>query len=198
MPSIDTAQPAGPRDRILDTASRLFYAHGLRAVGVDRLIAESGVAKASFYKHFPSKNDLIVAFLRRRHQTWMAWFAARLHSHCAGGPSMAAVAGVLREWFEDPAFHGCAFINAMAEDDLPEEARRVAQSHKEDLRDCLEDLARESGVADPALVADEALLIVEGAIVRAHMTGTSAAADLAAVMLGRLVPPKKSKPARRA
>jgi len=76
----EDATPFTPsaRDRILETAQRLFYRHGIRAVGVDRIIAESGVAKMSFYRHFPSKRDLVIAFLERRHRFWMDWFTRRV------------------------------------------------------------------------------------------------------------------------
>jgi AcrR family transcriptional regulator len=175
-----------PADRILDTAARLFYAEGLK-VGIDRIIAEAQVAKASFYHHYASKDELVVAFLRRRHATWMAWFSGRLEALCARRrPRLALVADVLREWFAEPAFRGCAFINAVADIGLAGEALGTAQSHKDELRDCLQALAERAGLAHAAAIADEALVIVEGAIVRAHMSGDPGAADVAARLLARL------------
>jgi len=177
---------ASPRDRILQTALTLFYADGLR-VGIDRIIAEAGVAKASFYRYFPAKDDLIQAFLDARHEHWMAWFVSRVDAVCAKQPpSLALAAEVLAEWFAEPGFRGCAFINAMAEGGLAAPAVSVVQRHKQDLLTYLVDLAGRAGNARPAEAAEEALLIIEGAIVRAHMTGDAAVAKTAARMLMRL------------
>ena len=177
---------ASPRERILQTALALFYADGLR-VGIDRIIAEAGVAKASFYRYFPAKDDLVQAFLEARHEHWMSWFAARVDALCAArGPSLALAAVALEEWFAEPTFRGCAFINAMADGGLAELSVGVVQRHKADLRIYLEDLARRAGSPDPLEAAEEALLIIDGAIVRAHLSGDAGAAKTAARMLGRL------------
>ena len=177
---------ASPRDRILQTALTLFYADGLR-VGIDRIIAEAGVAKASFYRYFPAKDDLIQAFLEARHEHWMAWFVGRVDALCAQQPpSLALAAVVLEEWFAEPGFRGCAFINAMAEGGLAAPSIGVVQRHKQDLLTYLADLAGRTGNAHPADAAEEALLIVEGAIVRAHMTDDAGVAKTAARMLMRL------------
>lgn len=175
-----------PRERILETALALFYAHGTRAVGIDRIIAESGVAKASFYRYFASKDDLVVAYLELRHARWMVWFEAALAARCAAkGYAMAQVAEVLREWFASPDFRGCAFINVSAEG-LGDAALEVARAHKQALRETLRRLAKDCGHARPAAVSDEALLIVEGAILRAQMTAEPKQADVAARLLAKL------------
>jgi AcrR family transcriptional regulator len=177
---------ASPRERILQTALALFYADGLR-VGIDRIIAEAGVAKASFYRYFPAKDDLIQAFLEARHEHWMTWFVGRVDALCAKQPpSLALAAVVLEEWFAEPGFRGCAFINAMAEGGLAAPAVSVVQRHKQELLAYLRDLAGRAGNLHPAEAAEEALLIIEGAIVRAHMTGDAAVARTAARMLMRL------------
>ena len=177
---------ASPRDRILQTALALFYADGLR-VGIDRIIAEAGVAKASFYRYFPAKDDLIQAFLETRHEHWMAWFAGRVDALCTRQPpSLALAAVVLGEWFAEPGFRGCAFINAMADGGLAAPSIGVVQRHKQDLLAYLVALARRAGNPHPADAAEEALLIIEGTIVRAHMTGEPAVAKTAARMLMRL------------
>lgn len=169
--AFDKSAPA--RLRIIETAMRLFYAHGTRAVGIDRIIGESGVAKMSFYHHFPSKADLVAAFLEERHVRWMAWFAARLEARRAKrGGHLAAVADVLREWFATPDFHGCAFINILAETDRSSRRERdIARRHKEELQALLVEQARKDGAARPAEAGRRALIVVEGAIVRAEMTG---------------------------
>jgi len=104
------------RERILLTAHDLFYREGIRATGVDRLIAESGVAKLTFYRHFASKNNLVQAYLTHRHDTWMTWFTQTLAQHQPRrGPAWKALPPTLAEWFDQPAFRGCAFINAAVE-----------------------------------------------------------------------------------
>lgn len=181
-----TATKALPaRERILETALRLFYAHGTRAVGVDRIIAESGVAKMSFYNHFPSKADLVTAFLEERHARWMAWFrsqlAARRTKH---GNNLAAVADVLRDWFAAPDFHGCAFINILAETDRTSTRERAtARRHKDELLALLIERAKNDGAARPTEAGRLALMVVEGAIVRAEMTGDGARAAADAKLL---------------
>lgn len=169
-------KPTSARAKILETALRLFYAHGTRAVGVDRIIAESGVAKMSFYNHFPSKADLIAAFLEERHVRWMSWFRASLDARrTKAGGHLPAVADVLRSWFVSPDFHGCAFINILAETERTSTRERdIARRHKEDLLDLLIDLARKDGATRPAEAGRLALIVVEGAIVRAEMTGEAA------------------------
>jgi AcrR family transcriptional regulator len=176
------AAPVTPsvRDRILETAQRLFYRHGIRAVGVDRIIAESGVAKMSFYRHFPSKKDLVVAFLERRHRFWMDWFTRRVQELAENrtSPGLAVLADALQEWFSEPDFRGCAFINTVAElsEDSAEE-RRIAADHKRELWDFIRTLIPKQPrfAADDA--ADLAVLIIDGAIVRAQMTGKAETAE---------------------
>jgi len=162
--------------KIIEAALRLFYAHGTRAVGIDRIIAEAGVAKMSFYHHFPSKADLVAVFLEERHTRWMAWFRAGLEAHAPKrGSNLAAVADVLREWFETRDFHGCAFINILAETDRTAiRERDIARRHKNELLDLLVEQARLDGIARPAEAGRLALIVVEGAIVRAEMTGEAA------------------------
>jgi AcrR family transcriptional regulator len=104
------------RERIVRTAHDLFYRDGIRATGIDRVIAESGVAKLTFYRHFPSKHDLVLAYLARRHEHWMDWFNdALVRYRPANGPAWHAVPAALTEWFERESFRGCAFINAAVE-----------------------------------------------------------------------------------
>lgn len=175
------AAPTSARARILETALRLFYAHGTRAVGIDRIIAESAVAKMSFYNHFPSKADLVAAFLEERHARWMAWFRTRLDARRSKpGARLAAVADVLREWFTATDFHGCAFINILAETERSSRRERdIANRHKDELLALLVERAEGDGAARPAETGRLALIVVEGAIVRAEMTeeGARVAAD---------------------
>ncbi|MBP1850399.1 TetR/AcrR family transcriptional regulator [Rhizobium halophytocola] len=176
----DTPAKAAPaRDRILATAARLFYAQGIRATGIDRIIAEAGVAKMSFYNHFPSKDDLVRAFLVARHEMWMAMFRSRVQPHVEA-QGLAAIALALGEWFAEPDFRGCAFINTVSEfdRDFPQ-----AIAHKQDLAHYVEELAESLGLDSPQGVAAAAMIVIEGAIVRAQMGETEGLVECAQALL---------------
>lgn len=152
------------RERILATAHRLFYREGIRATGIDRLIAESGVTKVTFYRHFPSKNDLILAFLEARHQAWMAWFVEALQRH---GGNARALVPALAEWFGDEAYRGCAFINSVGElGETSPEVRDIARRHKAEMGAAIASLLEHSG--DLSADAEALALAVDGAIIRAQ------------------------------
>ena len=167
------------RERLLHTAHRLFYREGIRATGIDKVIAESGVTKVTFYRHFPSKNDLVCAYLEMRHTLWMAWFADALAHHGKAGTGLAALAPALGEWFTREDFRGCAFINSVSElgHTVPE-VNAIARRHKQDMTDLLAMLLPPS--ATQAQDAQALTLLVEGAIVRAQL-GEPVPAVLASV-----------------
>jgi AcrR family transcriptional regulator len=158
------AEDAAPDARILQTAHDLFYRDGIRATGIDRVIAESGVAKKTFYRYFPSKDDLIVAFLEYRHDNWMAWFRDALIRH---GADSNALVPALAEWFGGEAYRGCAFINAVVEvgGTLPQTVE-ITRRHKRDMTHAIRALlpAQRSAKADAQALA----LAVDGAIVAAQ------------------------------
>lgn len=173
-----SALPA--RERILLTAHDLFYADGIRATGIDRVIAASGVTKVTFYRHFPSKDDLVREFLDHRHARWMAWFVDALgrrgaHGRAGNAGALLLLADVMAEWFADPVFRGCAFINAVAEvGGSVEGAAERAREHKREMVEVI------AGLLPPALPAGMALaqaaaLGVDGAIVKAQMGGAAMA-----------------------
>jgi AcrR family transcriptional regulator len=161
------------RTRVLETAYRLFYRHGLRATGIDRIIAESGVAKMSFYRHFASKQALIDAYLDLRHTRWMAWLEGRLGGLTAPREWLDALPDALDDWFRAPGFRGCAFINGHAE--AASEAPAMTVTHKRELAARIEHACADAGLARPGDVAADLLLVIEGAIVRAQMEGADAA-----------------------
>ena len=171
------ADPApGPRQRILATAHDLFYRDGIRATGIDRVIAAAGVTKVTFYRQFPSKNDLILAFLEYRHARWMSWFTDALARHgAARGKGLAALAPALREWFSGAGFRGCAFINSVAElgGALPEVVE-IARRHKQEMTAAIAALLPPS--RQRAQTAQAIALAVDGAIVRAQGEASPAAA----------------------
>ena len=185
MQTLPTDRSLPARERILATAGRLFYQEGLRATGIDRIIADSGVAKMSFYRHFPSKADLIRAFLEARHGNWMAWFAAAVERRIES-QGFAAIAGALGEWFAEPDFRGCAFINTVTEtgSDFP-----LAVEHKRELEAYVRGLAERLGLASPALIAAKAMIVIEGTIVRAQMGEIDGLEEIASQMLADMTRP---------
>ncbi len=188
------APPGGARERILRCAHDLFYLDGIRVTGVDRVIAEAGVTKATLYRHFPSKDALILAFLDDRHARWMAWFDAAL-ARLGDGP--AALPAALGEWFAHPQFRGCAFLNAVAEvgPALPEAAQR-ARAHKQQMQ------ARIAALLPPGprrkAQARALALAVDGAIVRAACDGAPDDALEALRALLAAVAPGARRPSLRA
>ena len=153
-----------PRERILLTAHDLFYREGIRATGVDRLIAKSSVTKRTFYRQFASKNDLILAFLEFRHENWMAWFVTRLEAH---GGDIHALCPTLSEWFSSPDFRGCAFINSLSElgGALPEVVK-ITKRHKEEMSEAIERILPNTQRRKQTALS--LALAIDGAIVRAQ------------------------------
>lgn len=191
MHTYDLTMPTpSARDRILDTAARLFYRDGYRATGIDRIIAESGVAKMSLYRHFASKNDLIFEYLQRRHDAWMAWFAGAMLQRLAERRNLDVMADALGEWFATGDFRGCAFINMVTEagGGAGDDPRLVEQAvaHKASLEDYIADVARTLDLTEPRQVAGEAMLCVEGMIVRYQTTCDATIVDAGRRLLGRL------------
>lgn len=181
----EAPRPASARQRILDVACRLFYQDGVRATGIDRIIAESGVAKMSFYRNFASKADLVVAYLSVRHDGWMAWFTEAVDRKIAqGGCGLEAIADVLQQWFRRADFRGCAFINTVAESGMAEgEDVRIARRHKAALKDYLARLAGRLALPAPEAAAEAALIVIEGTIVRQQMQGGEAALAACRILL---------------
>lgn len=157
------------RDKILLTAHDLFYSTGFRATGVDTLIKASKVTKVTFYRHFPSKSLLILAYLNYRHEIWINWFETTLRRHLDQGEIPAdAISATLYEWFISPEFHGCAFINASAgakSEDIENEIKEICRSHKSETKKIIALLTKS---ADERVV-NEIMLLIDGAIIHAQM-----------------------------
>jgi AcrR family transcriptional regulator len=158
------------RERILDTAYDLFSRHGIRAVGVDRIIETSGVAKMSLYRHFRSKDELVLAFLQERERRWtMAWLHAEVTARADDGAGrMLAIFDVFDEWFGEPAFEGCSFINVLLEFGEPGHPIHVASAgHLSTIRSLVQEFAEDAGVDDPDDVARQWHILMKGSIVAA-------------------------------
>jgi len=135
----------GPGARVLDAASRLFYEQGFHATGVNQVIDEAGVAKASFYDHFGSKEQLGVAYLKARDQKWFAALQDAIDTHERPIERLLAPFEFLETWTAEENFRGCAFLNIMSEFPNPEHPiRKQVRLHKERLLDLFHELTREA------------------------------------------------------
>lgn len=161
---------ADARERILATASRLFYERGFQGVGVDEIVAKSGVAKMTLYRHFPSKDDLIVWYLAQSNDAFCDWFERALQSADEPLDKLVAVFRALAKLAQSPECLGCSFQVSAAEFPDPRHpAHAVAVRHKRDIRARFARLAREARVRDPAGLADQLLMLMDGAWVAARM-----------------------------
>src|SRR3954470_6305777 len=164
------AHDKSARARILETATELFYREGIRAVGIDTIIARSGVAKMSLYRNFASKDDLVVAFLEYRDGIYWQWWDHVMAAH----PDDAArqisdLFASLSRRVSGPAYRGCPFINTSTEFPDPEHpARAICRANKRELRRRLLDLAQRAGARDAQDLADQLLLLMEGAYASAQ------------------------------
>jgi AcrR family transcriptional regulator len=167
-PRADQTTP-GARARVLTTADRLFYDEGIRVVGVDRLIAEASVTKATFYKHFGAKDTLVLEYLRVRHERAVAELEALVAGSEGGSATVTALVDALVGQLQSPRFRGSAFANAAAEfSDPTHPVRSAVAEHQEWLTDALVDLFKEAGRTMPGDAADDFLLALDGALVGAY------------------------------
>lgn len=156
------ASPA--RARILATADRLFYAEGIRAVGVDRVVAEAQVTRVTFYRHFPSKDELIAAYLAGRLQRDQAQFAELRRAHSSDPAAvLQGVADLVVTDFGAPGFRGCPYLNLAAEYcDADHPARRIGAEHRLWLRGVVQGLLTELGHPRAAIVAEQLVMLRAG------------------------------------
>jgi len=159
------------RDELVQKALPVFYRHGFHATGMDRLAAETGISKTSMYKHFRTKEDLILAALRLRDEQFRNWFCRRTEERAATPRGqLLAMFEALGEWFARPDFQSCMFIKASGE--YPEAGHPIhAQSaeHKRLIFVYVRELAKRAGARDPDALAHRLVLLQEGAIVTAHL-----------------------------
>lgn len=166
-----TSSRSSARDRILNAASKLFYREGVQNVGIDRIIAESGVAKMSLYNHFKSKDALIAAWLQEWDVAWRTWFQTTVE-RLATEPCdrILAVFDALHEWFDQPDFRGCAFINStveLADPDHP--GYQVCLEHQQAIHNYLFGLVKAANLTHPETLTQQLVILAEGAIVVAMM-----------------------------
>jgi AcrR family transcriptional regulator len=187
MPSSATDRPA-PRERLLAAADELFYAEGVCSVGVDRILKQADVARASLYSSFGSKEELVKAYLRARSETWRGIVGAELPRRwTTPRDRVVGVFALLAESFEQPGYHGCPWINASAEAITEEAIAPLRDEHRAWVRDLFAGLLREAGAGRAATtVADQLVLLYDGALVGAQLddgAGPGRAAQAAAAAL---------------
>ncbi|MFB4319318.1 TetR/AcrR family transcriptional regulator [Actinomadura sp. 21ATH] len=157
--------PTRARERLVQAAEDLFYAEGIRAVGVERLLERSGVGRASFYRHFASKDDLVSAVLRERDEKWRRALAENVASR---GDDPLALFDALEADFGGDDYRGCSFINAMAEiADTDHAVYRLAEDHKRAVTGYVGELLAKAGYTEHAELAAQFVLLLDGAIVTA-------------------------------
>jgi AcrR family transcriptional regulator len=167
---------APAKRRILETANRLFYDEGIRSVGIDRLISESGVTKATFYKHYGSKDRLIVEYITQRHDYVKAQIEGIIEQAQTPGAAIRAVLASVVIGVSTPGFRGCPFLNAATEFTDPRHAVRVVvANHREWYADVLTDLLRALGHPLPGDGADELVLARDGAMAGGYASDPIAA-----------------------
>jgi AcrR family transcriptional regulator len=176
------------RERLVTAAYELFARKGVQAVGVDAIIERSGVARQTLYRHFGSKQELVLAFLERREEVWTyGWLAAEVHRRERDPRRrLLAIFDVFDEWFRRPDFEGCSFINVMLEHPAVDHPLHVAAAgYLARIRAFLEELAGDAGIADPASLAREWHILMKGSIVAAGEGDVDAA--LRAKRIGRVL-----------
>jgi AcrR family transcriptional regulator len=169
---MDVAAPivGDARQRLLTAAYELFARQGVQAVGIDAIIERSGVARQTMYRHFGSKQDLVLAFLARREELWTyGWLAAEVRRRTDDPRErLLTIFDVFDEWFRTPGFEGCSFINVMLEH--PDEGHPLHQAAAEYLahiREFVTALAIDAGIAEPELFAHQWHILMKGSIVAA-------------------------------
>jgi AcrR family transcriptional regulator len=162
------------RDELVQKALQAFYQHGFQATGMDMLVTKTGISKTSMYKHFRTKEDLILAVLRLRDEQFRNWLYRRMEA-LADTPRQQLIAmfDALEEWFDEPGYRGCMFIKASSEyQDADHVIHQQSADHKRLLERHMTELAEKAGLTDPGGLARQLLILKEGAIVTAHLGHT--------------------------
>ena len=167
------------RERILETASRLFYEQGYNSTGINQVIAESRVAKASLYQHFSSKDDLCVEYLKRKHTTWFAQLKEYIKTAATPREKILSTFDFLKEASVRDNYRGCSFLNIISE--VPNGGNRIldqARLNKKMLREHFHELSQNLGIAKAQLKADQIYLLFEGAIIESQVYRSTWPIDL--------------------
>ena len=176
------------RERILDTAYELFSRRAIRDVGIDEVIERAGVAKATLYRHFPSKDELVIAFLERREERWtLAWVEAEARRRgTTPEEQLLAIFELFDEWFHRDDFEACSFINVLLEMGPAHPVGQASVRHLASIRSVVARLAEEAGLRDPESFARSLHILMKGSIVSAT-EGDAEAAQRARSMARLLI-----------
>ena len=170
------------RHRLTEAAARRFYRDGFRNVGIDQVLADVGISKTAFYKHFESKDDLMLAALELKNRWLQDTFREAIRER--GGPTaigqLRALLDVVDQIVSSSEYQGCIFVNASIEFPLLHEpAHMAAAEHKRAIEDIVYELAARADAADPRILARELCLIMEGAYITRHITGDPQTIEIA-------------------
>lgn len=177
------------RDELVQKALQAFYRNGFHATGMDKLVAETGISKTSMYKHFRTKEDLILAVLRLRDEYFRNWLYRRM-DELADTPreQLIVMFDALEEWFDEPGYKGCMFIKASSEyQEASHPIHKQSADHKRMLESYITELAMKAKLEDPGALARKLLLLKEGAIVTAHLGHTDKPAQDAKAAAAHLI-----------
>lgn len=197
--------PAGApqaRARILEAAYDLFSRRGIRDVGVDEVVEKAGIAKATLYRHFASKDDLVIAFLQVREQRWLVdWVIAesRRRATTAEG-QLLAIFDIFDEWFHQDDFEACSFINVLLEMGVEHPVGQASARHLETIRTIVRDAATEAGVRDPDTFARSWHILMKGSIISAaegDLDGARVAKEMGRLVLEQHRQPPAAQPVSR-
>jgi AcrR family transcriptional regulator len=166
-----------PKERILDSAYQLIARRGVRDVGVEEVIATAGIAKATLYRHFPSKNDLVLAVLEHREQVWTLGLVEAEARRRGSTPEerLLAVFDVFDDWFRSDGFDACTFVNVLLEMGPAHVLGVASIRHLQNIRTIIEQLAIEADLRDPEAFARSWHILMKGSIVSAAEGDTDAA-----------------------
>jgi len=190
MPAVESIAEATPdaRERILAAAYELLSRRAIRDVGIDEVIERAGVAKATLYRHFPSKDDLVIAFLERREERWtMAWVEAEARGRgSTAEDQLLAIFELFDEWFRRDDFEACSFVNVLLEMGPAHPVGQASVSHLATIRSVVGRLAEEAELRDPDSFARSWHILMKGSIVSAA-EGDAEAAQRARSMARLLI-----------
>ncbi|MGB0909632.1 MAG: TetR/AcrR family transcriptional regulator [Nitrospirales bacterium] len=179
MPITTPISPLATKERIVESALQLFYERGFHATGIDMILTKANVSKPTLYKYFDSKDALILAALRRRDESVRRWFISEIEARATSPKGrILALFDVLGEWFQAPDFQGCMFINATAEyaqHDHP--VHQASAEHKRVFGLYILTLAKDGNADNPEELTAQILLLMEGAIATAHVSGSKLVAQ---------------------
>lgn len=182
--------PSDTRQRLIDAAVTRFYRDGFRNVGIDQILADVGISKTAFYKHFESKEDLMLSALEQQNGWLQETFRGMIRGQEGASPvaQLRSLFDVVGQILDDRDFQGCIFVNVAMEFPLQHEPAHVAAAqHKRAIECMVRELAEQAGAADPATLAEELCMIMEGAYVTRQVTGRPQAIDVARRLADRAI-----------